>query len=178
MKISINKTHSITQKCVSFLTFKCMEFHRVPSPIESQGNDTNSTSYTNNSNLSSSIHLEVPLENEATTDVPNLCENECGDVENHWPIRIDERYKRVEISKQSYPKKKPRPLCVTRETYISRSPSEFYRRNGLDRPLNVLQLISWILFVLNVVCTLLLIILTCPIVLAVNVPIFMMSQSS
>jgi len=39
----------------------------------------------------------------------------------------------------------PQPRCQVEEVYLSRRPSAFLRPNGLARPLNFLQILSWIL---------------------------------
>eukprot|EP01053_Blabericola_migrator_P006833 Blabericola_migrator_1__6832@NODE_3460_length_1755_cov_280_616114_g2152_i0_p3_GENE_NODE_3460_length_1755_cov_280_616114_g2152_i0NODE_3460_length_1755_cov_280_616114_g2152_i0_p3_ORF_typecomplete_len165_score24_18DAZAP2/PF11029_8/6_2_NODE_3460_length_1755_cov_280_616114_g2152_i07521246 len=45
-----------------------------------------------------------------------------------------------------YVKRLQQPWCATKDLNLSRSPSEFCRRNGFDRPLNALQILSWIFF--------------------------------
>eukprot|EP00918_Siedleckia_nematoides_P052284 GHVU01114263.1.p1 GENE.GHVU01114263.1~~GHVU01114263.1.p1 ORF type:complete len:389 (+),score=72.07 GHVU01114263.1:403-1569(+) len=44
----------------------------------------------------------------------------------------------------------PQPCCLKEDVYVSRSPSEFMRKNGFERPFNLLQVISWVVFFLNV----------------------------
>lgn len=48
--------------------------------------------------------------------------------------------------------KKERPhLCATHDPHISRRPSQFCRKNGFDRPLNALQILSWVFFAVIVI---------------------------
>ncbi|KAH0483407.1 MAG: uncharacterized protein KVP18_002733 [Porospora cf. gigantea A] len=48
-----------------------------------------------------------------------------------------------------YGRKPKQSCCVLDESIRSRSPSEFCRRNGFDRPLNALQIVSFVVFTVD-----------------------------
>lgn len=50
-----------------------------------------------------------------------------------------------------YFKETPQGFCVVEKSFASVSPLEYSRKNGFERPLNLLQLLSWAFFGIDIV---------------------------
>lgn len=50
-----------------------------------------------------------------------------------------------------YHKQTPQNFCTIEESFASISPAEYCRKNGFERPLNLFQLISWVLFSIDII---------------------------
>eukprot|EP01054_Gregarina_sp_Poly1_P008088 Gregarina_sp_Poly_1__8087@NODE_465_length_8170_cov_101_841787_g379_i0_p4_GENE_NODE_465_length_8170_cov_101_841787_g379_i0NODE_465_length_8170_cov_101_841787_g379_i0_p4_ORF_typecomplete_len181_score16_17_NODE_465_length_8170_cov_101_841787_g379_i047815323 len=109
-----------------------------------------------------------PLEGNAAEDVPGvtqpwlstkvaqqrrrrrLCHNPFHVRDNRkGSVERDQSYNPYDHNRH-YIKRNKQPFCSTKDVNISRSPSEFCRKNGLDKPYNVLQILSWVFFGLDV----------------------------
>lgn len=75
--------------------------------------------------------------NEAARNSVSVDVGEQSDVQQAYPLR--------------YAKKEVPDFCTLNSSFASRSPSEYCRQNGFELPLNLFQLLSWLLFLAVVV---------------------------
>lgn len=74
-----------------------------------------------------------------------------GGVSVATGAHVDDPSLHLSAHTQRYSKKEPQDFCTLDSSFASRSPSEYCRQNGFELPLNLHQLLSWLLFSLVVV---------------------------